>query len=326
MGRIKLPEFKENEQITSDQFNEVNNAFQKFTVNGENLANEAINESMVEDESAFGSVQSAGVSFLEVNPASLRDTAHWTSSRRNWMFSGTSSRGAITVPTITKDDNVLVRASCRLKIPDVGAKTFFSGRTPVVKLMLAYRTNVDGTTGDDTGWVFLNETCQEFRMAFSTKIPSDSSLSQLTASQSGASIEGLVLESIYITLWEDRGLMGLSSASRQSDVDSTGFRKVHRDTTDPSETSESRYSLAFKDHNSLHGDFSYTTGYLFNTNTDITNVQFALWGSFYGFDPGGGNSSAGTTGKIRGCLKPVFEKFELRDFNIYGYKIQKSRT
>jgi hypothetical protein len=326
MGRIKLPEFKENEQITSDQFNEVNDAFQQFTVNGENLANEAINESMVEDESAFGSVQSAGVTVLNIDPVSSSDTTNWRESRRNWMFSATSSRGAITVPTITKDDNVLVRASCRLKIPDVGAKTFFSGRTPIVKLMLAYRTNVDETTGDDTGWIFLNETCQEFRMAFSTKIPSDSSLSELTAIQSGATIEGLPLGSPYITLWGDRGLMGLTSTTRERDVDSTGFRKVHRDTTDPSETSESRYSLGFRDHNSLHGDFSYTTGYLFNTNTDITNVQFALWGSFYGFDPGGGNSSAGTTGKIRGCLKPVFEKFELRDFNIYGYKIKNSRT
>ena len=70
MARIKVPEFKENEQITSDQFNEVNEAFTGFTVNGENLANEAINQSMVEDESSFSSVQSTGNDLGTLIPAS----------------------------------------------------------------------------------------------------------------------------------------------------------------------------------------------------------------------------------------------------------------
>jgi hypothetical protein len=332
MARIKVPEFKENEQITSDQFNEVNEAFTGFTVNGENLANEAINQSMVEDESSFSSVQSTGNNLGFFGPSMNPNTNFWRSTRDNWMFSGTTGRGAITVPTVTTNDNVLVRVSCRVRIDDVGAKTFFSGRTPIVKLMLAYRTNVDGGTGDDTGWTFLNETCQEFRMAFSTKIPSDSSLSELTAEQSGVTFtstdsEGdeviMTLKSTWLFAAGERGLSGTNATDRIADAKGN---PIHRDTTDPSETGVDRYSLSYKDYNSLHGDFSYTTGYLFNTNTDLTNVQFALWGVHYGFDDGGGHDAAGDYGNLRGCKSPTFEKFQLSEFNIYGYKIQKSRT
>ena len=315
MARIKLPEFKENEEITSSQFNEVNEAFKSFTVNGENLANEAINEDFVNNDAVFGSVNSTSDAGKVISCVSAKSRGDWLAANGNWLL----DKDSVTVTNLATSDKALVRASCRVYIADVGAKTFFSGRTPVVKLMLAYRTNVESSTGDDSGWTFLPETCQEFRLAFSTKIPSDSSLSWQTGNDSGQlyTVGGSTkrLEDLMVPI--NRGL-----PENRSDFP---YEVLHRDTTDPSEKGSSRYSLSYRYHNSLDSDFSYTTAYLFNNGTGLTydNVQFALWGSFWGFDAGGGDLGAGSPGNVKGCLKPQFDSFTLYDFNLYAHQIKR---
>ena len=330
MARLVVPEFKENEEISSDIFNEVNSSLKSFSVNGENLSNEAINESHVEDQTAFGSVSSIDISSKACLPSVKESNSfNFTFAGGHWLHasespSGPTDTGSVTVTNISRDSKILVRCSCRLFIPDIGARTFFEGTNPVVVLALAYRKNVDSAAAPDVGWETATVTEQKFQMAFSGKIASDSSGSFLTAKEHEIKLtvdgEEKPLEDFFSG--SDFGLKGETASSRSAD-DSITLERRKRDTTDPDEISrEKRYSPNYRTLNALSGDFSYTACFVLDEPTDLTNAQFALWGSYYGFDPGceGGFGSATA---VQGCFRPQFDGFTVLALQLYAYEIKK---
>ena len=330
MARLVVPEFKENEEISSDIFNEVNSSLRSFSVNGENLSNEAINESHVEDQTAFGSVSSIDISSKACLPSVTESNSfNFTFAGGHWLHasespSGPTDTGSVTVTNISRDSKILVRCSCRLFIPDIGARTFFTGNNPTVVLALAYRKNVDSAAAPDVGWETATVTEQKFQMAFSGKIASDSSGSFLTAKESGIKLtvdgEEKPLEDFFSG--SDFGLKGETASSRSAD-DSTTLERIKRDTTDPSEISrDKRYSPNYRARNTLVGDFSYTTCFVLDEPTDLTNAQFALWGSYYGFDPGCGTGFGSATA-VQGCFRPQFDGFTVLALQLYAYEIKK---
>ena len=330
MARLVVPEFKENEEILSDTFNEVNSSLRSFSVNGENLSNEAINESHVEDQTAFGSVSSISIGNKTCLPwYKEAESFNFKYAHGHWLHasespSGPTDTGSVTVTNISADSKILVRCSCRLVIPDVGARTFFTGNNPVVVLALRYRKNVGSAATPGSGWVSATQTQQNFQMAFSGKIASDSSGSFLTAKESGIKLtvdgEETPLEDFFSG--SEYGLKGETVRSR-SNTSSTTLERRKRDTTDPFQiTRRDRYRPTYRKLNTLSGDFSYTTCFVLDEPADLTNAQFALWGSYYGFDPGC-DSGFGSATAVQGCYKPDFDGFKIIGLQLYAYEIKK---
>ena len=335
MSRIKAPEFKENELISSEQFNELNSHLKSFTVNEENIANEAINESLVEEGTTFSDVSSIQRTTKDFNTKLESSYLNWKFSDGHWLYSSEAPRGptddgSITLTNIPSTSKVLVRCSCRLFIPDVGAKTFYAGRNPIVDLSLRYRTNVSDTASPAEGWQTARETMQSFGMAFSGKVASDSGGSEMTAKHSGVILKDDDPETEDLRLWEfypgkKYGLDGRTVEDREASSDELSSTKT--DTTNPSKLGRGRYNPRYLRYNTLSGDYSYTVAFLLDSSrfgigvTDLTNVQFALWGSAHTFKTGMHTSTPADA--QLGCYQPLWDGFKISDLQLYAYEIKK---
>ena len=318
MSRLVVPEFEEGDEITSNKFNELNKALAELKIDGQNIANEAINKDLVKENTVFSTHFEDN--FTSKTITGLRNEQYllWTADNQNWIF-----KNKITFSDISPTDQILVRASCRITLPDYGFKTFFEGRNPVIRMMLRYRFNVeDGVTADDDGWQNVPSTHQEFSSAFGGKIPSDSSLSFATCKTVGGTVATddttMNLSAFFASKHSDRGL----NEERSNTGVTSGTSGEHRDTTDPSTSSPARYDLSYRDSQPFQLSVDYTVAHLLDPLIAYNNVQFAVWGSHGDWFHGIGDTKAG--GKSPdGCLRPEFFGFFVSDFNLYGYKIQK---
>ena len=316
MARIFVSEFEEGQEITSAQFNKLNSDLSSFRVNSENLSNEAINSNLVKNNTVFSGNKLFTFSSVNVNGEKKNDYRTWLADNENWI-----KRNFITLENIKGGDKILVRSSCRITLPDYGFKTFFSGKNPIIQMMLRFRLNTSDSDGDDN-WVNVPETLQEFTMAFGGKIPSDSSLSSITCETVGGVVgtgdATVSLKDFYNSRHSSRGL----NESRTNTRVTAGTSGEHRDTTDPSTSSADRYDLSYRDSQPFAMSVDYTIAHVISPLVDQTNVQFAVWGGHTGWEAAGGDLDAGGA-KGNGCKKPEFLGFSVSDFNLYGYKIQK---
>tara|TARA_R100000426_G_scaffold1948_1_gene3320 strand:+ start:19532 stop:20488 length:957 start_codon:yes stop_codon:yes gene_type:complete len=318
MSRLVVPEFEEGDEITSNKFNQLNKALADLKIDGQNIANEAINQNLVKENTVFSNHFEDGFGSTTITGDRRGIYQLWRADNQNWI-----SKNRITFSDISRTDKILVRASCRITLPDYGFKTFFEGTNPVIRMMLRYRFNVeDGVTGDDEGWQNVPSTHQEFSCAFGGKIPSDSSLSFVTCKTVGGTVTtGDFTADLSAFFHLNHSGRGLNEERSNTGV-TTGTSGEHRDTTDPSTSSPARYDISYRDSQPFALSVDYTVAHLLDPLIAYDNVQFAVWGSHNDWFAGGGDTKAGGASPD-GCLKPEFFGFFVSDFNLYGYKIQK---
>ena len=317
MSRLVIPEFEEGEEIKSSQFNEINDALAELKIDESNITNEAINKDLVKDRTVFSSPKSSSFSEITITGEKKRTYTTWRSTNQNWI-----NKKSITLQDISSTDKILVRASCRITLPDYGFKTFFDGSNPIISMMLRYRFNSSASDSDDANWQNLPQTHQQFSLAFGGKIASDSSLSFLTCQTVGGSVRvddvTYTLEGFFTNKHFGRGL----NESRTNTGTALTTSAEHRDTTDPNEFGPRRYSLSHRDSQPFEMSVDYTAAHLLDPLIDYDNVEFAVWGSHSNWAANGGDTLVGGS-KANGCSTPDFFGFTVSDFNLYGYKIQK---
>ena len=170
MSTLKINEFKSGDEITSESFNEMQNSFRSLKINEENLSEEAINNLHIKENSVFGKTASIRYSNITVpTPGTdirrpyesifeVPTKVHWP--EKNSIVFGTSFSttddawssdfGFSNIENPSHYDEksgdkfgIFLRASCRIRVPDVGARTFWGGNNPCIRVFLAYRYNFE---------------------------------------------------------------------------------------------------------------------------------------------------------------------------------------
>ena len=95
----------------------------------------------------------------------------------------------ISLQNLERGDKFIIRASCVIDIPDGGWRTFFEGHTPRFKIGLVRIPGelgaVEGSINENTSPI--NSTLAQYRIVYTGKVPSASSLSK--EASDGASVD-----------------------------------------------------------------------------------------------------------------------------------------
>ena len=379
MSTLKINKFKSGDEITSESFNEMQNSLKSLKINEENLSEEALNSLHIKENSVFGKTASIRHSNMTVSdPATeprvsfnrVFSRPHQFWPQKNSIVFGTSFSTTeeafpydfgfsnIENPSHYEEKStdkfgIFLRASCRIRIPDVGARTFYNGNNPCVRIFLAYRYNFEfdpdpAMVDLGVGWTAIPSTVQEFKLAFSDKVPSDSSGSATTFEQQ---IDRGRFSIIGLESYEDYKIyLGKVHKGTVSSMVTDSFYGAPPPPPPGSSDSSIPWNNPFpyRDNTTLYGpvdvntrydrketlsminDVSYTTAFFHEFNRSepsethsgrhgFKSVQYAIWCHAWGFDSGHDGTDVG----ISACKPPKFIDFNLTDFNLNGYQIKR---
>jgi hypothetical protein len=308
MARIKLPEIKSGDSLSSDTFNEINDAFLDFKIDESNIRPEGINSSKIPSKYPFNRYESDPDSGAKVITKENTDNELCYFSSLDASLDATAQGSDVVSfsdESISTNDRFICRASARINMNDFGSRTFFSGIPPTLHLELYHAIYTDTTSPVlFTDFLRCNGTKQLFSCAFSSKIPSDSG-GELMVANKMATLVG-----------EDEGTAFISRQKEDRPDLIT-----HAGTNIAGPSAHVHYDLNNNGNMFFHYDFSYCTATsvkVLATMGDVKRIVFCLFGSFY--NPGGiqGTSDLGLLGASpeQGCGQVKIGSYFVRNANI----------
>ena len=336
MPYLKIPEFKHNEVISHSDFNEATSKIQSVCskLDGFNFKDEAFGEFEVPDKTSLTVEGSGGDSrhpftskaYWQMlhgdgsvsvpNPFTYPSTSPITLAERyNYPFST-----KISVRNMERGEKLIVRASLRLGVPDMGARTYYNGKPCTIQLALCrYLGDPDDVVDTNTiNADIIRQTEQRFRFAFTDKMPSASSLS-------GEALEGAtytVDDDTYDMSGHHRGRDSTYGESLYGSVDGWWYRDNRGgDKLDPGDTYDDHHPTTAGTMN-FPAQFNYTACHLYEHDvSDKIDVSFFLLAYISGMDPGMPEDT-GAGGK-KGCLTPIRLPVDFMDYTITAYPVRR---
>ena len=307
MARIKVPEIKSGDSLSSETFNEINDAFVDFKIDESNIRPEGINASKIPSNYPFNRYRSFPKELYRVISKSNGNELCFFPSLTAAL--DTTAKGSDVVSfsdeSISLNDTFICRASARIYMFDFGSRTFFSGIPPTLHLELYYATYTDTTSPVlFSDFERCGGTKQLFSCAFSSKIPSDSG-GEFMVKEKGNTLVG----EDHIPVFSAR-----SKEDRPDLITHSGTNLFGPDRA-------SDYDLLSNGNMFFHYDFSYCTATSVKVTAamgDVKRIVFCLFGSFY--NPGGvqGEEGVGYIGSSegRGCDQVKMSEYQVRNSNI----------
>lgn len=321
MPYVKVPEFKSNDTISADDFNEAFSSVQVVCdkLDGSNFSDESLGFDEIPDEVALTkndhlashrhTFSGATVNHSDGLPDPFSDfTLDLYAGRRLQDFTHPKNNN-ITATGLTGGEKFIIRASCRIYIPDMGARTYYDGVPAVIKVGLFQFPGEDSITSGsiNANTKRLRSTEQHFRVAFSGKVPSASSGSQEAKDETGFDFEPR--DRTVDLDWEYRDTRG--------DLDSSGKPGDKYDHHDPAQNSNKL---------PLGGYFSYTTCYLYEhpvIGSPNSTQSFGILCYLSGMEVGIGGSVSSDAGGSDGCVSPRPLPGSITNGSLHMYQVRR---
>ena len=321
MPYIKVPEFKSNEIINSDDFNKAFDAFDNLNLDGENFADESLSLDQIPANISLtdgSKILKSSSTFTTQTIRQLEDgfdldpffglPPTFAGARASTF--NTPNFNRITLQNLERGDKFIIRASCVIDIPDGGWRTYYAGTPPRFKIGLVRvpgeTSDVDGVANPDTSPIY--STLAHYRIAYTGKVPSASSLSN-EASDGASSFAGLwdyrdqTRDALDNYTYRDSRLGGGDDISAHNPIggDSMPFQGYHN------------YTVCFLYE---HDDSSIT-----GADTTNSTQSFRVM-CVYGKADDGGAPSNTDSGGIDGCFNPIPQDAKIREFKLFCYQVK----
>jgi hypothetical protein len=244
-----------------------------------------------------------------------------------WPF-----RNIVTLDNMQAGERVIIRASLRLEVPDMGARTYYNGQPATIRIGLMRH---EGDTGDITSippmlsevipLTMIRQTEQRFRFAFTDKVPSASSLSH----------EALA-DAKYLHDpdgdWSWESIPGNSfHHARDSNLSTSKLRGLwYRDNRGPSDKDKNPSDSVANHHpvtaNTMNypSQFNYTVAHLYeHSGTSDVKVSFILCCYISGLDTGMDFPDGYTPGGQKGCGPPLRLPVVFADYTMTTHPVRR---
>ena len=317
MGRVKIPNIKSGDTLSASKFNEINDAFLNFEVDGENLAVEGIKQEKKPSTYPFSTSQRMRFSTETVTKRIDSPLVYFhdlddldTEVVASKVMEFDAGEVALELGEV-----ILVRVNARIVHTDFGARTFFAGIPPTLGVQLRYRY-----VASEFETLTLEEklraskraigTKQLFSCAFSSKIPSDSGGDE--------GVFGIAVEA-----------PGVTFTARRKD---NRFDLITYLSDELYPTAHSAYDILDNNKMFFHRDWSYTTAYPLQITEELSGarrINFRLIGAAY--NPAGDTPTPSdeflSTGVYpdvtNGCSTVVYRGFDVRNISMSATRIRK---
>lgn len=322
MPYLKVPEFKSNEIIDPVEFNRAFDEFRDLNLDGENFADESLGIDQIPEKISLtetskilkSSDSFTTQSILQSNPITF-EADPFTGLRPTFPGRRISdvnlpNLNRVTLQNLEKGDKFIIRASCVIDIPDGGWRTFYEGIAPRFKIGLVRIPGesgiVNGTTNDNTSPIY--STLAHYRIAYTGKVPSASSLSKEASDGASASAG----------LWDYR-----------DQTKDAPDNYTYRDTRTGGEDTAEAHSPIGGDSMPFQGYHNYTVCFLYEhqhssiTGADTTNpIQSFRVMCAYGSAQDGGSPTNTKSGGPDGGINPIKQLAKIREFNLFCYQVK----
>ena len=316
MPYIKVPEFKHNETISSAEFNNAFEEFKSLELDGENFADESIGFYEVPSDISLTNKEKITISSFKNSGMAMRlrytgslnpfKTPGSVYTNRRTQATNHPANNLISLQNITGNERFIIRASCRVYVPDGGWRTYYHGIPPTFRIGLVQFPGESSISDGSSSALTkpIDSTVAHFRVAFTGKVPSASQLSEEAAAD---------LSGVGAIEYRDRTKDVLFSYSdtRGGDVDS------------PDDSRDGHLSRKFMPFGAHH---SYTTAYLYEPDASENSTQsFGLMCFFSGGDSGVSGSDTVSSGQ-KGAFSPDAFKTEaaiVYDLHLFVYEVKK---
>lgn len=370
MPYVKVPEFKHGEICSSSDINDACNSIQTACdkLDGLNFKDESLGMAevprtvslrddehgdRVKSEIYYSDDMGYGPGSGTLNPfIAPYDSPFPVSLHENftWPF-----RNIISVENMRFGEKLLIRASLRIQIPDMAARTYYNGQPATVRVGL-FRHEGDASEITDIGSMApgivnvtnIKQTEQRFRFAFTDKMPSASSLSLEAFVAAGSwyrddvtttDSDGTSTTTTYYYSLADDDHLG-----RNSSLASDWKRGLwYRDNRGPNDEDKNVSDSLDNHHPVTAGtlnypsQFNYTVATVYEhgkvgIDTDLGSavggrtVSFVLLCWIDGFDPGMNEPPSewgATAGEDKGCRAPFFIPVQFRDYTISMHPVRR---
>ena len=323
MPYVKVPEFKQNEVIASDQFNDAFSSVQKICdkLDGSNFSDESLGFDELPNEISLTKDDHVPSHQILFSGQTINHSDEFVDPFGNFsddLYADTRTanrnhpkNNLITLTGLLGGEKFIIRASCRIFIPDMGARTYYDGIPAVMKVGLfqfpGETTIADGSINAATKR--LRSTEQHFRVAFSTKVPSSSSGDAFARDESTTSPGSLIRfrDRNYGESWEYRDNRGDDEFGRP------GHDYEHYD---PAQNQDRMY---------MAGHFTYTTCYVYDHPTvgSANSTQsFGIMCHLSGMSTGISKVDNVAGGKS-GCVTPKKLPATITDGSVHTYQVRR---
>ena len=317
MGRVKIPEIKSGDLLSSDKFNQINKSLIDFKVDESNISEEGINETKVPTNTVFDDFSTSSNRFGKSFTQKLISESFLIAIGGVAVEDSGLQLGPSTTQPLLAGESLVCRASARVFMADYGSRTFYYGKPPTIVVQLIY--SLDESPTADSAWFYATGTRQLFSVAFSSKIPSDSAgdgfmYSKLPASE-GSGTGSSRFDPVF---HENRPDL----LTRNDHVDGVAVLSPNVDD----------YSIADNEKMFFENDFSYTTAWCLDfEDLGVATVNQVTFGLAVGvYDPSGNHPSSayddfgeGPDKPAKGCRTVKFTSVELKNTNFCLYKVKK---
>jgi len=316
MPYIKVPEFKSGETIEADKFNESFESVQTVCdkLDGTNFSDESLGFDELPSSVALINQDRASFYGQSVLHADMFPDPFNDYSSDLYPFARYSNyvhpkNNLITVSSLTGGEQYIIRASCRIHIPDMGARTYYDGVPAFMKVGLFQfpGESAIAEASINTSTKRLRSTEQHFRVVFSTKVPSASSCSnEAKVEDGGFSALMSARHRLLGSSWEYRDNRGGSDDRPDDDYD------AH----DPAQN---------QDRMPMGGHFTYTTCYLYEhptTGSPDSTQSFGIMCYLSGMDTGI-SVTDNTAGGGLGCVTPKKLPATITDGVLTMYQVRR---
>ena len=323
MPYIKVPEFKPNETIEASKFNEAFSIFQNIKLSGENFADESLslkeipNDISLTDKTKIGDSLRLVHGFKEINHAMMsgfdpfavigEKFTGFRSYNINMIQNVGETHSPVRLQNLTGGEKFIIRASCVVRTFDCGWRTFQMGIPPILKIgLVRFPGETSVTNGSSNSLTTpIYSTLAHYRIAFTGKVPSASSLSL-----EAVSIPNSELRTYH---YRDR---------------SHGADFTYRDTRGGSEAGGDAYPSTATDaaqqYLPFNGYFSYTTSFLYeHDSSDDPTQSFDLMCHHAGGVSGVYSGIYTSSGGIDGASTPVPRPAKIGDIDISVYEVKR---
>ena len=324
MPYIKVPEFKQNEIIEADKFNEAFGAFELLNLTGENFADESLSLKQIPNDISLTDKTKIGDSFRSIHSFKTIHHAAFSGgdpfANIGEKFTGTrfyntniiqnigETHSPVRLQNLTGGEKFVIRASCVVRTFDCGWRTFQKGIPPILKIGLVRfpgETSVaNGSSNSLTTPIY--STLAHYRIAFTGKVPSASSLSFQASSEVSSETKSF----------------------RYRDRFTHGADFTYRDTRASNEAGTDGYPSTATDAASqylpFNGYFSYTTSFLYEHDSSDDPIQsFDLMCHYAGGVAAVYSGSYTTSGGLDGAKIPIPRSAKIGDLDISVYEVKR---
>tara|TARA_R100000808_G_C2152715_1_gene162340 strand:+ start:3752 stop:4705 length:954 start_codon:yes stop_codon:yes gene_type:complete len=316
MAYKKVPEFESNKPISSSAFNKAFSAFEDLNLDGENFADESLGvdqvpqnisltdtDKIIKGEDSF-TTQSIIRGVTEgTNPFRSFEGSGVTYSGQRFKDRNLPNLNRVTLKGVKNGDKFIIRASCVVDVPDGGWRTYFAGVPPVFKIGLVRIPGEEGITNgsSNANTTPIYSTVATYRVAFTGKVPSASSLSREAVAEHSPSGGGSYFH---------------------KDITMDAGKYSYRDTRGGADTAEAHDPNTNKSGLPFQGYHSYTTAYLYECEAGHDTTQSFRVMCFFGGADKGHSTPNLKVGKDHGCGDPKFESARIREFKLFCYQVK----